>query len=152
MPPSLQPINLMTPLPDSPADSPHRILVVEDDTAVRKFNTDVLTRSGYRVVAAEDGEAGWQAIKAGTYDLLITDNDMPKLSGAGLIKKVRSANMKLPVIMTSGMVPGEDFTGSPWFSSIVTLFKPYTLPELLRVVREALSAPPSPSFQTHTPE
>jgi two-component system, cell cycle response regulator CpdR len=142
----------MTALPDSPADPPPRILVVEDDTAVRRFNTDVLTRSGYRVVAAEDGEAGWQAIKAGTYDLLITDNDMPKLSGAQLINKVRTANMKLPVIMTSGMVPGEDFTASPWFPSVVTLFKPYTLPELLRTVKEALGAPPFPSFQTDAGE
>src|ERR1035437_5060664 len=85
---------------------PNRILVVDDDVDLRKLNTQVLVLSGYQVNAAEDGEAAWEYLKANSCDLLITDNRMPRLSGRELVKKLRSANMILPVILASGMVRG----------------------------------------------
>jgi DNA-binding response OmpR family regulator len=60
---------------------PNRILVVDDDVDLRKLNTQVLVLSGYQVNAAEDGEAAWEYLQANSYDLLITDNRMPRLSG-----------------------------------------------------------------------
>src|SRR5687767_9307408 len=78
---------------------PRRILVAEDDHSLRRINAKVLSHFGYLVDAAEDGEAAWHALNSGRYDLLVTDNDMPKVSGVELIKKVRAARMALPVIM-----------------------------------------------------
>jgi YesN/AraC family two-component response regulator len=59
------------------------------------------------VDTAEDGEFGWEALQAKNYDLLITDNNMPKVSGLELVKKLRSARMALPVILASGAMPEE---------------------------------------------
>ena len=70
---------------------PQRILVVEDDTGIRQLGTEVLIRHGYQVDAADDTTTGWKALQIHTYDLLITDLDMPRLSGLKLVKRLRAA-------------------------------------------------------------
>src|ERR1051325_10009740 len=92
----------------SPTSPPLRILVVEDDTAIRQFSAEVLVRSGYQVDAAEDGAAAWEALYTSSYDLLITDNNMPNVSGVELLKRLRSACMTLPVILATGCVMHAD--------------------------------------------
>jgi len=103
---------------------PDHILVVEDDILLRRLNTKVLVRSGYDVDAAADGVAAWQALNTDSYDLLITDNNMPKVSGVELLKKLRAARMALPVIMATGTLPKEEFTRYPWLQPAATLLKP----------------------------
>ena len=118
----------------------HRILVVDDDISIRQLNTNILLRRGYEVDAAEDGAAAWEALCSDSYDLLITDNVMPKLSGVELLKRLRAARMELPVIMATGSLPREDFTRHPWLQPEVTLLKPYAIEEMLRTVEETLRA------------
>jgi DNA-binding response OmpR family regulator len=120
--------------------SPHRILVVDDDISIRELNTSMLLRCGYEVDAAEDGAVAWDALSAVGYDLLITDNNMPKLSGVALLNKLRAARMTLPVIMATGSLPPTDFTHYPWLQPATTLLKPYTVDEMLRTVEEVLRA------------
>jgi DNA-binding response OmpR family regulator len=117
-----------------------RILVVEDEAPVRQLNAEVLTRAGYEVDAAEDGAAAWEALNGDSYDLLITDNGMPRLSGLELLKKLRAARMELPVIMATGTLPTQEFAQSPWLRPAATLEKPYTIEELLRTVKKVLRA------------
>lgn len=117
-----------------------RILVVEDDGDMRRLNTEVLIHSGYQVDGAADGAAGWEAINANRYDLLITDNGMPKLTGLDLLKKLRSARVVLPVIMATGVLPEHEFAQSPWLVPDATLLKPYTVKELLATVQGVLQA------------
>ena len=83
----------------------NRILVVDDDIDLRLLSAEVLFHSGYQVDTAEDGETGWEALQARNYDLLITDNKMPKVSGVELVKKLRSARMALPVILARQQCP-----------------------------------------------
>jgi DNA-binding response OmpR family regulator len=132
------------PLPPS-TNPPPRILVVEDDVLIRKLNTRLLLGSGYEVDAAADGAAAWRALNADNYDLVITDNNMPKVSGVELLKKLRAARMALPVIMATGAFPHEEFTRCPWLQPAATLLKPYTPAEMLstveKVLREADSTP-----------
>lgn len=120
--------------------APQRILVVEDDADVRRLNTEVLLRSGYNVDAATDGADAWDAISANRYDLMITDNGMPKLTGLELLKKLREGRVVLPVIMATGTLPEHEFAESPWLIPDATLLKPYTVPELLATVRTVLKA------------
>jgi DNA-binding response OmpR family regulator len=122
----------------SQTNPPHRILVVDDDAAVRRLNTMVLLREGYAVDAAEDGAAAWEALSEESYDLIITDNNMPELSGVDLLRKLRAARMALPVIMATGSLPKEEFARSPWLQPAGTLLKPYTIVELLRTVKKVL--------------
>lgn len=117
---------------------PHRILVVEDDRDLRQINARVLTRSGYAVDVAEDGAAAWEALQANYYDLMITDNKMPKLTGIELLKKLRTAHMELPVIMATGMVPSQELAQNPWLKPVATLAKPYIADQLLDTVKEVL--------------
>jgi DNA-binding response OmpR family regulator len=120
--------------------SPRRILVVEDDGDIRRLNAEVLKCSGYEVDAAEDGAAGWAALDANGYDLLITDHDMPNVSGVDLLKKLHAARMDLPVIMATGSFPAHELVQRPWLQPAAMLFKPYTVEELLGTVREVLGA------------
>lgn len=118
--------------------TPHRILVVDDDLCIRQLSADVLIRSGYEVDIAEDGEAGWQALQAKNYDLLITDNNMPKVSGVELIKKLRAEDITLPIIMASGAIPMEELNRHQWLQLAATLLKPFTIEELLGTVKKVL--------------
>ena len=115
-----------------------RILVVEDDPAIRRVNTEVLIYSGYQVDTAEDGEAAWDALQLINYDLLVTDNDMPRVTGVELLQKILAANLTLPIIMATGILPDEEFTRYPWLQPNITLLKPYTFDELLDAVKEVL--------------
>jgi DNA-binding response OmpR family regulator len=116
----------------------NRILVVDDDAELRLLSAAVLVDSGYQVDTAEDGAAGWDALHAKHYDLLITDNNMPKVSGVELVKKLRSARMALPVILTSGALPTELLNRQPWLRLAATLAKPFAVDELLDTVKKVL--------------
>jgi DNA-binding response OmpR family regulator len=136
---------LQTPAPTIVAASPtpkpaHRILVVEDDEFIRQLTTQSLGLCGYQVTAAEDGLAGWHALNADAFDLMITDNNMPRLTGIGLLKKLRAARMGLPVIMATGVLPAEEFEKNPWLRPAATLLKPFTMSEYLETVHSVLHA------------
>ena len=121
----------------------HRILVVDDDSDICQLNVDVLTRSGYQVDTATDGEAGWSALDAVAYDadgydLLITDHDLPGLSGLDLVRKLRAARMALPVILSSGRLPTEELKHNPWLEVSATLQKPFSIHQLVETVQFVL--------------
>jgi DNA-binding response OmpR family regulator len=119
---------------------PHRILVVDDEPLWRAINTTMLVDAGYAVDNVKDGSLAWDSLQYETYDLVVTDNNMPKMSGLELIKKVRAAGLALPVIMATGMAPEEDFAQHPRLRPAATLIKPYTISELLATVRNVLCA------------
>jgi DNA-binding response OmpR family regulator len=116
------------------------ILVVDGDDAIRDLNAEVLICSGYQVDTAEDGAAGWESLHAGSYDLLIAADKMPKVSGIDLVKKLRFAGMTLPVVLTSNAVPTEEFDRNSWLQLAATLAKPYTGAQLSETVRAVLLA------------
>ncbi len=115
-----------------------RILVVEDEATIRQLSATVLSRSGFAVDAAEDGAAAWRALNNQNYHLLITDNQMPKISGVELLKQMHAAKMELPVIMATGTLPEKEFNQHPWIKPTATLLKPFTIAELLQTVRDVL--------------
>jgi DNA-binding response OmpR family regulator len=132
----------------SRTNSPCHILMVEDDDFLRDLSTEALIHSGYEVDAAADGAAAWQALNNDSYDLLITDNNMPKISGVQLLKKLRAVHMELPVIMATGTIPQEEFARYPWLQPAATLLKPFAIEEMLQTVKQVLlkseSAPTAP--------
>jgi two-component system, cell cycle sensor histidine kinase and response regulator CckA len=98
--------------------SANRILVVDDETSVRQLTTEMLIRAGFEVDAAADGAAGWQAIQTKHYDLVITDNFVPNVTGIEMVKKIHAGSMNLPVIMATAIFPQEEFQLHPWLESI----------------------------------
>ena len=126
-------------LPRQP-NSRQRILVVEDDALIRRLNTEVLTYSGYQVDAAGDGAAAWDAIQNENYDLIVTDNNMPNMTGIELLQSLHEAGMSLPVIMATGTIPQDELDRHPWLQIDATLLKPYSYDELLATVKNVLHA------------
>jgi CheY-like chemotaxis protein len=120
---------------------PQRILVVDDDPGIRQLGTEVLIRHGYQVDAAGDHTAGWKALQTHAYDLLITDLDMPRLSGLKLVKRLRDARLALPVILTSGILTPQELNRNPWFQLSGALLKPVSPDQLLQTVQAVLRAP-----------
>jgi CheY-like chemotaxis protein len=129
----------------------HRVLVVEDDEDIRRLNVEALVGSGYEVDAVANGAAAWDTLQLNHYHLLITDYNMPKVTGVELIKKLRAARMSLPVILVSGTIPAKELSRHPWLQIDATLLKPYTLDELLATVRKVLQAPNGIAGQTAPP-
>jgi DNA-binding response OmpR family regulator len=124
--------------PQGQTNPPQRILVVEDDGDMRRVNTEVLTQSGYHVDAAEDGAVAWNTLQLSRYDLVVTDNDMPNVSGLELLQKIHASGMALPVIMATGMRPQEEFTRPPWVQPAALLLKPYSFNDLRETVKNVL--------------
>ncbi|MGA2247351.1 MAG: response regulator [Verrucomicrobiota bacterium] len=114
--------------------------MVEDDEAIRRVNTDVLINSGYEVDAAEDGASAWNALQRTDYDLVVTDNNMPKVTGVELIQKIQAAGLAVPVIMATGTMPDDNFDPFRSLQPAITLLKPFFSHELLSAVRRVLRA------------
>jgi PleD family two-component response regulator len=73
--------------PQNQPNSGQRVVVVEDEHDLRQLTAEVLIDAGYQVDVAEDGATAWAALQLSKYDLLITDQFMPKVSGVELPKK-----------------------------------------------------------------
>lgn len=82
-----------------------RILLVDDEIEHWKECLGRLARFGYRVDTADDGQGAWEALQTNDYDVLITDNKMPRLSGLDLITKLRGQGVELPIIFVSSAMP-----------------------------------------------
>ncbi|WNV03747.1 hybrid sensor histidine kinase/response regulator [Candidatus Methylospira mobilis] len=80
-----------------------RILIVDDSITVRELERRVFERQGYEVNVAVDGVDGWNALNLGNFDLVVTDVDMPRMTGIELVKLIRADAIlkRLPVLMVS---------------------------------------------------
>jgi DNA-binding response OmpR family regulator len=112
-----------------------RILLVDDEELICQACARLLCDFGYQTDTAEDGGVAWEALQANVYDLLITDINMPKVSGIELVNKVRSAHMALPVILMSGNLAIRKLDRNPWPQPYATLAKPFTGDELMGRVK-----------------
>ena len=115
-----------------------RILIAEDDEVLRAFNAMALAERGFMVDVVSDGAAALHALQTTHYDLLITDNNMPNLTGVELVMGLRSAGSPIPVILASGTLP-TDCTWPAEQSPIAMLSKPYGTARLVEAVAVILS-------------
>jgi len=119
-----------------------RVLLVEDEPAVRHLARRVLERSGYAVIEAADGEEAIRRFEesGAPVDLLLTDLVMPGMSGRALAERLTALSPGLPVVFMSGY-PGDAFAdGGPEGSPSYFLQKPFAPALLADHVRQALHA------------
>ncbi|MEJ0091315.1 MAG: response regulator [Limisphaerales bacterium] len=124
-------------IPDQ-INPPYRILVVDDDGDTRQISINVLVNSGYEVEGVTDGAAGWEALQAYDYDLIVTDNKMPRMTGVEMLEKIRAARMSLPVIMATGNLPTHEFERRPWLKPDLMLQRPFSNDDLLAAIKKVL--------------
>jgi two-component system, OmpR family, alkaline phosphatase synthesis response regulator PhoP len=123
-----------------------KILLVDDEPNILHLYEKILGDCGYHVDTALDGEAAWLELQVENYDLVITDNYMPKLSGMDLIKVLRDANLTTPVIMSTDRPPDDKFVLEPRFQPFFMLQKPHHVEYLLKAVDKALHSPQPLAF------
>ncbi len=85
---------------------PYRILIVEDELALRELGTMLLVAQGYEVRGAADGFEGLAALKQSLPDIIISDLQMPNMSGFEFLSVVRRRFPTIPVIVISGEFSG----------------------------------------------
>jgi len=120
------------------------ILLVEDDPLVRTLSTSILTRSGYKVLAARRGEEALMVLGQVTsrVDLLFTDLVMPGMNGIMLARAVLSSKPGTRLLFTSGYTDTSLLRDGFLNQETPFLGKPFTPESLLRKVREALDSSP----------
>lgn len=125
-----------------------RILVVEDDAAIRRGLADALKFSGYITFEAPDGRAGLDAALSADIDLVLLDILMPRMDGFAVLVEIRKAKPALPVIFLTAKGEETDRVRGLRTGADDYVVKPFGLMELLERVRALLrrsrpAAPPA---------
>jgi len=111
-----------------------RILVVDDDPHSRKAVARLLAEEGYETTEAADGEEASGLLASWGPDVVVTDLDMPRLDGRGLLEQVRRQRPGTPVLVLSARTdPGPDTVAEGFFP------KPIRLESLLARIRDLLN-------------
>ncbi|NBP25637.1 MAG: DNA-binding response regulator [Proteobacteria bacterium] len=116
----------------------NRILVVEDELAMRRALEDALTGAGYRVLSAADGETGLARILAEKPDLVVLDVMMPRLDGFALCRELRRLGFRSPILFLTARGRMEDRVRGLDLGGDDYLVKPFGVDELLARVRAVL--------------
>ena len=115
-----------------------RILVVEDDRALRQALSDRLSREGYAVQLATDGDEGTRLARAGEYDLAILDIMLPGVNGFEIARDVRSRDIEMPILMLTARGEVADRVVGLEYGADDYLTKPFEFIELLARIRALL--------------
>jgi DNA-binding response OmpR family regulator len=115
-----------------------RILVVEDEAAIRDGLTDVLVYHGYRVDAVGDGREGLQKALSGQYDLLLLDVMLPGRDGFSICDEVRKVDRDLAVIMLTAKTSDEDIVNGLSLGADDYIAKPFSIAQLVLRVKAVL--------------
>lgn len=115
------------------------LLFADDDQLVRHAWSALLERQGWQVTRARDGEEGWALFTQTTqpFDLVLTDQSMPRLDGVGVARRIRDAAASVPIILISGHV-NEVGAGDLQTLFNAVLHKPVDLNDLSLVMQEVL--------------
>lgn len=119
-----------------------RILLVEDEEAVRATVQRMLSENGYEVLAAADAEQAFDIFvsERGDIQLVFSDVVLPGESGVELVEHLRTHNGSLPVVLSSGFTERASDLDTIRDREYRFLQKPFSLPDLLVAVRETLAA------------
>ncbi|MCC6467904.1 MAG: response regulator [Alphaproteobacteria bacterium] len=122
-----------------------RILLAEDDPAVREFVRRALTHSGHEVTAVDDGLGAVEALSRAEFDLLVTDIVMPGMDGIALALKASKDHPHLPILMMTGYAAERQRAHNLDALIHKVIAKPFTLREICNFVAETLASRAKPA-------
>jgi len=114
------------------------ILIIDDEKAIRKTLTEILSFEGYKIDEASDGEEGLKKFKEKSYDVVLCDIKMPKLDGIEFLQKAAESNADIPIIMISGHGNIETAVEAVKKGAYDYISKPPDLNRLLITIRNAM--------------
>lgn len=114
------------------------ILIIDDEKAIRKTLTEILSFEGYKIEEAADGEEGLKKFREKTFDLVLCDIKMPKLDGIEFLQKAGEINPDVPIIMISGHGNIETAVDAVKKGAYDYISKPPDLNRLLITIRNAM--------------
>lgn len=114
------------------------ILIVDDEKAIRKTLSEILSYEGYKIDDAENGEEGLKKLKEKNYDVVLCDIKMPRVDGIEFLEKSKEINADIPVIMISGHGTIETAVEAVKKGAFDYVAKPPDLNRLLITIRNAL--------------
>ncbi len=126
-----------------------RILVVDDEPAVRTLVAKTLAACDYDVETAEDGPSALERMKTTSYDLLITDLKMPGMDGLSVVREVRRQS-DLPIVILTGFSTEASAIEALNMGVAGYITKPFRLQKVLAVAARALGEP-EPVFDSRDP-
>jgi two-component system, OmpR family, KDP operon response regulator KdpE len=115
-----------------------RVLIVDDEPAIRRLLRISLSAHGYTVLEAEDGEAGFGMHQRNTLDVLLLDLGLPRLGGLDVLKKVRANGSHVPVIVLSSHADERTKVAALDAGADDYVVKPFDMDELLARIRAAI--------------
>lgn len=114
------------------------ILIIDDEKAIRKTLSEILSFEGYKIDEAADGEEGLKRFKEKSYDLVLCDIKMPKLDGIEFLQKAGETSPDVPIIMISGHGNIETAVEAVKKGAYDFISKPPDLNRLLITIRNAM--------------
>jgi two-component system response regulator HydG len=114
-----------------------RVLVVDDDHAIREALSRTLEKFGYEVVLAEDGQAGLDRLRESEIHILLADLQMPKISGQELLKAAKTIAPDVEVVVITGHGTVEDAVEAMKEGAYDFITKPFKRVQLERTIRRA---------------
>jgi two-component system, NtrC family, nitrogen regulation response regulator NtrX len=114
------------------------ILIIDDEKAIRKTLTEILSYEGYKIDEASDGEEGLKRFAEKSYDIVLCDIKMPKVDGIEFLEKAREINNDVPIIMISGHGNIDTAVEAVKKGAYDYISKPPDLNRLLITLRNAL--------------
>ena len=116
-----------------------RVLIAEDDAAVREFVSRALSHGGHEVATANDGLEALGVLDDETFDLLVTDIVMPNLDGIALALKVAKEYPAMPVLLMTGYAAERQRAHNLDVLIHNVITKPFTLRQICEAADEALA-------------
>ena len=114
------------------------ILIIDDEKAIRKTLSEILSYEGYKIDEAGDGEEGLKKFREKEYDVILCDIKMPKMDGIEFLEKAKEANPDIPIIMISGHGTIETAVEAVKKGAYDYISKPPDLNRLLITIRNAM--------------
>ena len=116
-----------------------RILICDDEDALRTILSSELAGAGYEVATAADGEEGVTEVKNRKFDLVLLDIKMPKMDGFEVLKYIKKDHPGVKVIMLTGFADLKNAIESKKYGAEDFVSKPYDLVDLLTTIERVLS-------------
>lgn len=124
-----------------------RVLVVEDEVRLARLLRETLTRAGWIVDLAHDGNEGLLQARAGDYDVVVLDRMLPGLSGERVLERLRTSGHDVPVVMLTASDADDDQVGALRLGADDYVTKPFSTPVLLARLATVARRRPATSLQ-----